>query len=505
MGVPSRTEARERAVPRENLPLVRLAIVVGVGADDHVADPVAVDVAGGADGTAEARTRLVALRPPVGVGGRPRLSEPARRAVPHEDLALVGLAVVVERRPDDDVRVAVAVHVARRAHRDAEVRRAWLLCADQSALDGTPVAPSPVTRAVPDERRAFVGLGLGEAARADDDVVVTVAVDVPRRGHRVAHARLGVVARRGPVRHARRTVVRAVVDEDLPLVRLPVVEEHRADDDLGVAVAVDVSGRGHRVAELRAGLVPFVVPDPRRRQSRGTAEERLGPSEPFGVVWRARQHVAEAVAVDVPRGRDRPAVVVRLGRARDRPVRRRRRAARAAVEDLGLAALHVRRRVVRCADDDVRVVVAVDVARRPDGPAVVRVRLPADARPERCRAETRGTAGEDHDLAFLGERDRPPRRADDHVGEPVAVHVARGADRGAGAGLRARRPVGVVGLARRPESRRRSVPDVDLRRVAVPHDDVGVSVAVDVARGAHGRTESLLTRVPGGCGSSRSN
>src|SRR4029079_13820762 len=87
--------------------LVGLPVVVAGSAHDHVGEAVAVDVAGGAHAPAEAGARLIALHDPGRGGG-----EAGGRAQVHVGAALVGLPVVVEGSPDDQVRVAVAVDVA---------------------------------------------------------------------------------------------------------------------------------------------------------------------------------------------------------------------------------------------------------------------------------------------------------------------------------------------------------------------------------------------------------
>ena len=85
--------------------------------------------------------------------------------------------------------------------------------------------------------------------RADDDVGVAVAVDVPRRRHGITERGARLVALGGPGRAAAQPAGRAEIDIGPALVHLAVVEKGRADDDVGVAVAVDIPRRRRRVAE----------------------------------------------------------------------------------------------------------------------------------------------------------------------------------------------------------------------------------------------------------------
>src|SRR6185503_21387092 len=83
--------------------------------DEDVCVAVAVDVSGGRQGASEAGAPHVALaRPCRGQGGA------AGRSEVQEGAPLVGLAVVVEGSADQEVGVAVAVHVPRRCHGGAE-------------------------------------------------------------------------------------------------------------------------------------------------------------------------------------------------------------------------------------------------------------------------------------------------------------------------------------------------------------------------------------------------
>jgi len=107
--------------------------VIEVHARYDVGVAVAVDVARPRHGEAEAGISLVAFGHPVGAAAQPR-----GRAVVHEGPPLVRRVVVEVQSPDDDVRIAVAIDVARARNGVAERAETWLLSVAQSGL-----APSP--------------------------------------------------------------------------------------------------------------------------------------------------------------------------------------------------------------------------------------------------------------------------------------------------------------------------------------------------------------------------
>src|SRR5690606_13298331 len=117
----ARRDARRAAGEDEDRPLVRLSTVVVGRTDRDVRTAVAIDVARAGDALAETRTALVGLEPRratlVAVG------DSRGRAEKDEGGSLVGGARIVGRRPDDDVRKAVAVHVPRARDARSEARR----------------------------------------------------------------------------------------------------------------------------------------------------------------------------------------------------------------------------------------------------------------------------------------------------------------------------------------------------------------------------------------------
>ena len=100
-----------------------------------------------------------------------------------------------------------------------------------------------VLGAVVDEGTAFSRLGIGEAGRTDDDVAIAVAVDVTGRPDREAESRRNLIGMCDPRGHGVEPCRRSVVDEGRSFVGFAVVVQARADDDVAVPITVDVSRR----------------------------------------------------------------------------------------------------------------------------------------------------------------------------------------------------------------------------------------------------------------------
>src|SRR6185503_13343199 len=103
-----------------------------------------------------------------------------------ERAALGELAVVESRSSDDDVGVAVAIHVARRRDGDAESGVRLIALDDPGRGGESEAGRGPQV----DERPAFVELAIVESLGTDDDVAEAVAVGVARGRH--GDAELGV-------------------------------------------------------------------------------------------------------------------------------------------------------------------------------------------------------------------------------------------------------------------------------------------------------------------------
>ncbi len=238
---------------QEGRALVGECSVLPSGPHRHVAIAVPVDIPGRGDGEAELRGDLV----PVGGPGRGRL-QPRRRSEVQERPPFLLLPVMP--CPDDDIREAVAVHVARRRDGVSEVR----LC--QVGLGGPcRCARQPRRRPEVQVGPAGVRRAAGGVGRADDHVRVPVTVDVPR--DRDCGAELAVrLSRLGdPGGRRAEPRPRTQVEVHRTLVRWPAVVEGRRHDEVAEAVPVDVPPR-QIVPELRGHLVRHRTPGGGRRQ-----------------------------------------------------------------------------------------------------------------------------------------------------------------------------------------------------------------------------------------------
>ena len=234
------------------------AIVAGQRADDEVVKAVAVDVAGRGNAPAGQVAVGIALDDePVGrrEAGKVDRGEPCRFA--EDDIGLAGIdaAIVAARRADDEVVKSVAIDVAGR--RDAPAR----IVAGGIALDDEPVGRGEggkVDRAEPcrfaedDIGLAGIAAAIVAVRGADDEVVIAVAVDVARRGD----AEAGLVAvcvalddepvGGGEAGKVDRAEACRFAEDDIGLadiVEAAVVAISGADDQVVIAVTIDVAGR----------------------------------------------------------------------------------------------------------------------------------------------------------------------------------------------------------------------------------------------------------------------
>ena len=339
-------------------------------ADNDVDEAVAIDVAGRGD--AETRAIAVAAAPDDETLRRSESADikigKTGAAINHIGLPSVSAAVVAQGRADDEVVKAVAVDVASVGNDVAEIvigiaedGEALIRCAVEVGevdhltviLSGAHFHPETVAGSVNDIGRPETAISF---ISADNDVVITVAIDVPGRGDVDARSvadggalddeALQGVQRRNIDHLAAvgRFVAKALVAAEnhigFPGVVAAVVAKKRADNDVVKAVAVDVAGGGDAVTcvievgvalddeALLAGETRHIDVD-----RDGASENHIGFA---GVVWdrgvnaaviagiRADDEIGEAVAVDVAGRRDAAAEPVALGVAGDDEARRRR-------------------------------------------------------------------------------------------------------------------------------------------------------------------------------------
>ncbi len=219
-------QAGRPAVVDEGGPLVRLFAVVAVGRDDHVGVTVSVHVPGGGDGGAEAGAgaedggALPGRRGgPVGSGRQAR-----RPAVVDEYPAVVYLLDVVVRCADDDVAVAIVVHIAGGGDGLAEPGPLLIALSHPGRADGGAVWPAGV-----EKRGPFIGLTMVVARRSDDDVGVAVAVHIAGGSDGPAEEHSVITARGAPGRGSSQPAGAAVIDERAALVGMFVVVASGSD------------------------------------------------------------------------------------------------------------------------------------------------------------------------------------------------------------------------------------------------------------------------------------
>src|SRR5262249_47961043 len=107
---------------------------------------------------------------------------------------------------------------------------------------------------------SLTGLPVAVTVGPDDDVRVAVAVNVTRGGNRLAEVGARDVALRSPRRRGAEAGGRPKVNDRLALICLPVGVTGRTDDDVRIAVAVPIARRGHRIPEQSIGEVALRGP-----------------------------------------------------------------------------------------------------------------------------------------------------------------------------------------------------------------------------------------------------
>jgi hypothetical protein len=389
------------AVRREVHPhpgVIGTAVAIDVAERDHVR---AVALLGGEDRT----DREVAAHDAAG---------PAVEAT-HESAPRV---LQVERAAGlahREVGIAVAVEVAEARERVAEFR-VGVEPVNRRVGRGDDAAG----RAAVERHRTASRKRAGLAESADDDVGEAVGVDVAGVRHRVAEvaARLhATLEDRG--RSRRKAGGRAEPDPGRAARRRPDLVARAAHDDVVVAVAVDVTGGVEGASEevLEVGRRAREDAVGRERQAtRSAVEDEHAPDvlELRGVpALHADQHVAVAVAVDVPR-RGKPNPRKRPGLpARRRPRGHRRQPVRRpqVQEDPSLGAQG--RRVARGGDEHVAVAVGIDVARGCDPEAEVGVGLRPGRRPRQVDERVGVAAERSRQRGLGGQRERGERETGD--------------------------------------------------------------------------------------------
>ena len=374
-------------------------------ADDHVVDAVAVHVPRGARGHSAIVTRINAVDDeavgPVKARELETGAEARGLTEHHEVLARIGPAArITVICADDQVSDAVAVNVARVAHRPADGVVHINAVDDEAvgAIQARELEAGAEARGLAEHHVVFAGVFPAvrrSMPRADDHVVDTVAVHVPRGAHRPA----------------------AIV------LRIDAID--------GEAI-IAVEGRDLETGAEARGLAEYHV-----ALTRVALAGRIGAPGPD-------DHVVDTVAVHVPRGAHRPTAQAgpSEGAVDDEAVFAvQAREIEAGVEARRLAERHVTfaSAAHRRTDDHVVDAVTVHVARGTHRPAAIAPKIHAidgeaviavEGRELEAGAKARGLAEHHVTLACaVNAAGIGPACTNDHVVDAVAVHVPRIAHR----------------------------------------------------------------------------
>lgn len=172
---------------------------VAVGADEEVAVAVTVHIPGGGDGGAELRLLLIPLREPRGnVRRTVRTAQVHQSPSRYARTESVACCEVI-RDSDDDVRVSISVHIARRADRCPQVRGRGVpqgrpICIPRLTV----VFESEFRRSEPDESRPTGAVRIVIGC-SHDHVAESVAIHVAGGAHGRAEQCVPVLAGSAPI------------------------------------------------------------------------------------------------------------------------------------------------------------------------------------------------------------------------------------------------------------------------------------------------------------------
>ena len=254
-------------------------------ADHNVVETVAIDVAGRGDAAAQLAGRLFAEHDETVLPGQSRNvdqaahAEAARLSEHHIGFAGVRRPAGGPTRTDDNVGEPVAINVPGRSNVPAGITIVDVAPDNEAVgrrqkrhVEDLPTAGQNAdTGADAEKHIGFPGAipAVIIVRRADDEIVEAVAVDVAGRGDAAAQLIVGGVASDDEAVIGRevsnRDHLAAVRCDNAEIARFPVhdiglagvlpriVAEHRADNEVGEAVAVDVPGAGNAPAQLVSG------------------------------------------------------------------------------------------------------------------------------------------------------------------------------------------------------------------------------------------------------------
>ena len=172
------------------------------------------------------------------------------RAMVDKERAFVVLTVVVPLGPHDDIRIAVTVDIAGTRYAEAQ-NRACQVGLHHRVGNGVDAD----SRTVVDKERAFVVLAVVVPISPYDDICIAVAVDVARSRYAPAHPSVCLVGLDHRVGNGVDAGSCAVVDKERAFVVLTVIVKISPHDDIRITVTVDVARSRYADAQIRAGLI----------------------------------------------------------------------------------------------------------------------------------------------------------------------------------------------------------------------------------------------------------
>ena len=165
----------------------------------------------------------------------------------HKRCTLNAVITLGEVCTDNDIAIAIAVHVTRRGHRPAELVGRMLGFRHQRCR----VLANSIDIAEVNKCLACIELSRVVDRGADNDIVEAVSVHIPRRRDRETKMAAGLVAKLHPTSYLLRLRGAPEIDDRrcsggaLPI----------ADNEVAVAVAVHIPCRGYNGTDLSVGLL----------------------------------------------------------------------------------------------------------------------------------------------------------------------------------------------------------------------------------------------------------
>ena len=308
--------------------------VVQVCGNCNIRVAVAIDVANAGDARALMGIDLVDLQASVR-----RRVECTSTAMEHECRAFIAHAVVVQRRAHEHIAVAVAIDVTCASDAASEVRRRLI---HLQVCIGTDIKDTSTTEI---EKRSTLVDVRGHATTivfrsANNKVGEAITVDVTNTRSAAAHARVRLGRGQGCINDVVERVA-TEIQKHHTRVRGAAVITNAADEQIGKAIAVDVTRASEAGAQVGGILVAFQLSVDHGVDG-GAAEIQKGRALVIAAVVEqvgTDQKIGKAITIDVPcAGNGDAEARLRLCRA-ERPVGRRIEAATGSEIEVGRAGI----------------------------------------------------------------------------------------------------------------------------------------------------------------------